>query len=642
MIALQCQRISKSFGLQEVLKDITLSINERERIGIIGGNGSGKTTLLRCLTGQEQVDTGEVMKSASLSLGYLEQMPDLDSGLTAWDAVMASFASIVEQRQVLRQMETEMADLEGDELSRLMDRYARVTESYERANGYACENTARRILIGMGFPEEDFQKPLTYFSGGQKTRIHLARLLALSPDILLLDEPTNHLDMPSVEWLENFLQSYSGTVLVVSHDRMFLDRTATRVAEMRAGRLRTFEGNYSSYIKKRAAEDQMQQRAFDKQQEQIHETEEYIRRYGAGIKARQARGRLLQLNRLERLEAPDEAVSLGSIQISLERESAQDVLTVENLAKAYGPNMVIHNMDVQIKKGDKLALIGPNGCGKTTLLKLITGKLKPDEGKIKLGSRVDLAYFSQEHEDLHPELSVLEEILYDYDLTLEQARSCLGAMLFCGDDVFKSVGSLSGGEQGRLVLLKLILSGANFLILDEPTNHLDIDSRQVVQDMLAAYKGTVLLVSHDRYFIDGIVDQVLAMEDGKLQRYWGNYSYYAEKVQEKNREAERLQKEKKEASLRPDQKMRSEQKARLRNQRQLTRQIEELEERISQMEERKAELESMLSDPNTYTDEEASKSCQEEYNEIQNQLAKSEDEWTSLSEELMELEESMA
>ena len=641
MIVLQGRKISKAFGEQDVLKEITFSIKEDERVGLIGGNGSGKTTFLRCLAGQLQPDQGEVMVATDTTLGYLEQMPELEPGIIAWEAVMQSFANLLEQRRSLRAMEEKMASVTGQELERLMAAYARVTEEYERAGGYECESTARRILIGMGFKEEEFDKPLAHFSGGQKTRLNLARLLALSPDLLLLDEPTNHLDMPAVEWLESFLQTYPGAVLVVSHDRMFLDRVVTRVAEICGGKLKSYEGNYSTYIEKRQADDLAQQKAYEKQQEEIQATEDYIRRYGAGIKARQARGRMLQLNRLERLQAPEQSLSIRWSHFPLRRQSARDVLSVDKVSKSYGSRLVLRDFTFEIKKGEKWALIGPNGCGKTTLLKIIAGEMQADAGQVQLGSRVDMAYFSQAHETLSMDSTVLDEIIYNFDLTIEQARTYLGSMFFHGDDVFKRIKDLSGGEQGRLALLKIILTGANFLVLDEPTNHLDIGSRQAVEEMLAAFPGTILLVSHDRYLIDQVVDQLLAFEDGQLKRYWGNYSYYARKVEEKLRQQEREDREKQAAQRQPAQKYYNEQKEIQRTLRQRRVEIEALEDSIADLENRQQRLEQILADPQTYADEISSQEYQQEYHRLQMQLVRQLDKWEKLGEELLVLEDEL-
>ncbi|MEN6459944.1 MAG: ABC-F family ATP-binding cassette domain-containing protein, partial [Syntrophomonas sp.] len=416
MIVLQAHNISKSFGERLIFRNVSLAVNDKERIGIVGVNGSGKTTLLKCLTGALSADEGEVMVSGLKSTGYLEQLPETKPGTTAWESVMGGFSALIEQRLLLRKLEQDMAQ-GGADLQRIMDRYARVTEEYERANGYACENFARRILSGLAFSVEEFDKPLDNFSGGQKTRLNLGRLLALTPDILLLDEPTNHLDIDSVEWLEEFLKSYPGTVLVVSHDRMFLDRVATRTIEMAGGKLKSFNGNYSNYLKIKAQDDEAARRAYDKQQEYIQRTEDYIRRFKAGIKSKQARGRQLQLERLERLDETWQDQVITDWKILMKQESGQDVLTIADLSKSFGDLKILHNVSLRIQKGEKIALVGPNGCGKTTLLKMIIGEAEPDQGQIKPGSRVDIGYFSQEHEDLNPEHTLLEEILYSFDLT---------------------------------------------------------------------------------------------------------------------------------------------------------------------------------------------------------------------------------
>jgi len=633
MIIFQVNKLNKSFGDKEILREVSLAVQEKERVGLVGLNGSGKTTLLRCLTGELQPDAGEVMISSTLSLGCLEQMPDIQPDISAWDAVMEIFASLIEKRHQMRELEIKMGQA-GSELDKVMEQYGRITEEYERANGYACENTVRRILTGLGFGPEEFQQPLDTFSGGQKTRLNLGRLLALAPEILLLDEPTNHLDMASVEWLEDYIISYTGTVLVVSHDRMFLDRVSTHIAELRGGELTSYPGNYSTYLQKRAAQDLADQRAFEKQQLYIQKTEDYIRRFKAGIKSKQARGRQSQLARLDRLDGPVQEYRLRKKQISINQESGNDVLSVEGLYKSYNEQKLLENVSLKVKKGDKTALIGPNGCGKTTLLKLISGQIPADHGEIRLGSRVEIAHFSQEHEDLNHSLTLLEEIISNFDLTLEEARTVLGGMLFSEDEVLKKVGDLSGGELGRLAFLKVILSGANFLILDEPTNHLDIASCQVMENMLRHYKGTVLVVSHDRYFIDQVAERVITIEDGHAEYYWGNYSYYHDKQQEKEKSLQAEKRESKEKLLRPDWQQREEEKERKRIQRKLNLELASLEENIMATESRKTELEALLSNPATYNDEEKARVLTIEFRQVEQMLASFYERWEGLHEEL--------
>ncbi|MEA4925923.1 MAG: ABC-F family ATP-binding cassette domain-containing protein [Syntrophomonadaceae bacterium] len=637
MIVLQVNKLNQSFADREVLKQVSLVVQEKQRVGLVGLNGSGKTTLLRCLTGELHPDSGEVIRPSHLTLGCLEQMPDNLPGATAWDAVMQSFADLLDKRLLMRDLEAKMASA-GADTDRVMEQYARIMEEYEQANGYACENMARRILTGLGFRSEEFQQPFDSFSGGQKTRLNLGRLLAMAPAILLLDEPTNHLDTGSVEWLENFVINYPGTVLAVSHDRMFLDRVATHIGELRGGKLTMYTGNYKAYLQKSALQDLAEQRALQKQQQYIQRTEEYIRRFKAGIKSKQARGRQAQLDRLEHLEVPVRERSIGRKELTINQESANDVLTIERLCKSYGGPKLLENISLKVRKGDKLALIGPNGCGKTTLLKLINGQILADQGEIRLGSRVELACFSQEHEDLDPNRTLLDEIIYNFDLTLEEARTALGGMLFSEDEVLKNIGSLSGGELGRLEFLKIILSGANFLILDEPTNHLDIASCQVVENMLQNFQGTVLLVSHDRYFIDQVAGRVIAIEDGHIEQYWGNYSYYHEKQQEKPSSTPAEQ-GKPQEKLRPDWRQREAQKERKRSQRRLNQELTSLEETITATENRKSELEKLLSDPDTYNNEEQARSLTAEFRDLEQRLGLFYQRWEGLQEELEKIAE---
>jgi len=633
MIILQAQKISKSFGEQEVLQDISFAIQEKERVGLVGPNGAGKSTLLKCLTGLTEVDSGEISLAGSLSLGYLEQLIEYPDGTSIWDAMLDSFAGILNKRRLMHQLEAAMAQ-GGPELPRIMEHYSRLSEEYERANGYACENTARRILIGLGFQREDFDREARNLSGGQKTRLNLGRLLAMAPDLLCLDEPTNHLDMNSVEWLEEFVKGYPGTVLVVSHDRRFLDKTATRIMELRANHLASYSGNYSQYLKQRAEGDMARQRAYDRQQEYIRSTEDYIRRFRAGIKSKQARGRQSQLERLERIAAPVTERKVNNRSLKINQDSGQDVLTVKNLSKSFGQVQLFQQLNLQIAKGEKIALIGANGCGKTTFLKIISGRLEADAGEVRIGSRVTVGYFGQEYEELEDQNTVLEEVLNNFTLTLEEARTALGSMLFSGDDVFKKVGDLSGGEKGRLAILKLLLAGDNFLLLDEPTNHLDIESRELVEKMLADYEGTILLVSHDRYFIDQVVERVITFDEGQLQSYCGNYSYYLEKVEEKRKLETVLKKEEKQQLLRPEQVAREEEKERQRVRRKIQKDLENVEASIMAMENQKTELERLLSDPDTYSNEDKAREYTVAYRHITQSLESAYDDWEILNEDL--------
>lgn len=634
VVIFQASNISKAFGDCQVLKSVSLVLQEKARVGLVGVNGSGKTTLLKCLSGEIEADTGEIIKSNLISLAYMEQLPQVEEGTTIWEAMMDSFADLLEKRRQLRQLEQEMGQ-EESRLEKVMDNYARVLEEYERAGGYICEASARRIIIGLGFSEDDFNKPFAKLSGGQKTRLNLGRLLALQADIIMLDEPTNHLDMASMEWLEEWLANYPGTVLLVSHDRMFLDRVVSHIVELRNGKLTSYPGNYTNYLQLKAGNDEAQLHAYEKQQEFIRENEEYIRKYKAGIKARQAKGRQSRLQRLERLEKPGEERDIGSWKLKPDTSSGEDVLLLQGIDKSFGPKTVLKGLDLFLRKGEKVAVIGPNGCGKSTLLKIIAGVIEADRGEMKLGSRVKVAYFSQEFEDLNPDYTILEEIIYNSDLDLNSARSLLGRMLFCGDDVNKLVTTLSGGEKGRLCLLKIILSGANFLLMDEPTNHLDIESRQTVEELLSAYTGTILLVSHDRYFIDQIANRVVAVENKKLKSYPGNYSYYCEKIKEIQASKPALEKtERKEKT--PQQQFRNQQKGWQREARRLQNDLQVIEAGINDLEDRKSELENILADPQIYTDE--TKACQysNEYQQVQEELSSAYSRWELLVETIEE------
>ena len=452
----------------------------------------------------------------------------------------------------------------------------------------------------------------------------------------MLDEPTNHLDMESVEWLERFINTYPGTILMVSHDRMLLDRVTTRIAEIRNGKLQSYPGNYSEYIKKRVAEDLGQQRAYTKQQEHVRQTEAYIRRFKAGIKAKQARGRQSQLDRLARLEAPDRSKSITKLTMNIRRESGQSVLFMKDIGISFGERQLFSHACLNLKKGEKVALIGPNGSGKTTLLKIICGSITPDQGEVRIGSRVDLAYFSQVFEDLHPQATVLEEISQNFEITLEEARTVLGGLLFTGEDVFKKVENLSGGERSRLCILQMILSGANLLLIDEPTNHLDIESCEAVEQMLSSYDGAMLLVSHDRFFIDQVADAIVTLEERRLNYYCGNYSYYQQKQQEQQTMPDRP--DDKEISISPQAKERERQKGMQRTRRSLIKKIVESESLIQKLEDRKKELEILLFDPLVNRDLEKLYSLHEEHSRLEPLMEKAMLQWEHASQALLQLD----
>ncbi|MDU8949492.1 MAG: ABC-F family ATP-binding cassette domain-containing protein [Veillonella sp.] len=521
--------LGKSFGVRQVFSNVSFEIKEGDRIALVGPNGAGKSTLLKCILGIEELDEGQVVMSPVASIGYLQQDVNLgDASLaeeieTAWEDVHALENKLQELTTYLETHEASESDLQR--LDYLQNRL-------EWLGGYDYEQKTKRIVDGLGFTDEDLYKPANAFSGGQKTRINLAKALVRSPDFLFLDEPTNHLDMEMLEWLEGYLSSYRGGILIVSHDRYFMDRIVTGVVELDHHKATTYRGNYSRYVAQREERLKADTIAYEKQQEYIKKTEEYIDKYRAGIKSKMARGRQSQLNRLERLEAPETSHSLD-FKFPPAAMSADKVLVLDHVSIGYKTdNPIIDDVSVVVRRGESVALIGPNGAGKSTMVKAIVGELFPTEGHIDIGNRVQVGYFSQEHEELHDRWQVVDEIINNYNFTEEKARNVLGSFLFKGDDVFKLVGDLSGGERARLALLKLFLQGDNFLILDEPTNHLDVPTREIVERALQQFGGTCFIISHDRYFLDQVSTRTLVLENKGLTEYLGNYSYYKEKLKE--------------------------------------------------------------------------------------------------------------
>ncbi len=550
MGTLKVTNLAKSFGIDELFKDVSFEVARGDKVGFVGANGAGKSTLMKILMGQEEYDAGSIQWDSNDTIGYVEQTADFAGG-TLYEEFQHAFDDIralgAKKAELEQRMKTE--GTEGEQGAALLDDYSRVMNRFEILGGYDYESRLRRIAYGLGFTEEDFQKDVQHFSGGQKTRICLAKALMREPDFLFLDEPTNHLDIERIEWLEKFLQSYHGGVLIISHDRFFLDRVATRILELDGGQVTSYEGNYTYYMRVKNDRRAALQSAYEKQQEHIRKTEEYIRRYKAGIKSKQARGRQSQLDRLERIVLPPEDATFNYFAFHKPPECAERVAELEDVSWHYGDHAIFDHVNLLIRNGDGVALVGPNGAGKTTLLRVLIGELESPTGRVKIGSRVKIGYFSQQHETLHPESTILDEITYTFGIDEEQARKYLGAFLFHGDDVLRRIGDLSGGEQSRVAFLKLMLTGANFLVLDEPTNHLDIPAKETIEEALMAYPGTFLAVSHDRYFLDKVANCTLVLENGSITEYNGNYSYYRERVEaeeaaaaEEREEQERLAK----------------------------------------------------------------------------------------------------
>ena len=528
MAVLKISGLSKSFGIKTVFENVSFEVRSGERIGLVGANGAGKTTLLKCIMGAEEADKGSVKASDGAIIGYLRQDFNYTSH-TSREEMEDAWKDVLYYKDRMETLARELESSRSDE--KLVEAYGRAEARFEFLGGYDYESTTRKILTGLGFSDDDWDRDIHSFSGGQKVRINLAAAFVRHPDFLLLDEPTNHLDMGMLEWLEEYLRSYKGGILMISHDRYFLDGAATGIIDLENHHIRSFRGGYTRYMETKENQDRAYEKAYEKQQEHIKETEEYIRRYKAGIKAKQARGRQSQLNRLVRLEKPVPQASLR-FHFDPPQECADKVLDVLRVEGSYGSHILFKDLTIHIKKGETVGLIGPNGAGKTTILKMITGEKKPDTGFIQLGNNVKMGYYSQEQERLHPKLTVLDEVRDTFNFGEKEARNILGMFLFRGDDVFKTVGMLSGGEKARLSLLCLFLEKPNFLILDEPTNHLDIPTREIMEDAIEAFGGTCLVVSHDRYFLDKVADRILELDHGKLTEYLGNYSYYKEKKQD--------------------------------------------------------------------------------------------------------------
>lgn len=530
---LSCSNICKAFGSETILDHVSFHIEEHEKAAIVGINGAGKSTLLKIIVGELEADSGVVALSRGKTLGYLAQHQDLDSSRTIYDEVLEVKRPIIQMEERLRQLEVEMKGKSGEELDTMFKEYNRLSHEFDLANGYAYQSEVTGVLKGLGFSEKDFAKTVSTLSGGQKTRVALGRLLLVKPDILLLDEPTNHLDMESIAWLETYLSNYTGSVIIVAHDRYFLDRTVKKIVELDRGQSTVFTGNYTAYSEKKAMLRQAQIKAYLNQQQEIRHQEEVIAKlksFNREKSIKRAESREKMLSKIEVLEKPTEIDDAMDIRLEPQVVSGNDVMTVTDLSKSYGSLRLFEHADFEIKRGERVAVIGNNGTGKTTLLKIINHMESADSGEIRLGSKVQIGYYDQEHQVLHMEKTVFEEIQDTYpNMNNTQVRNCLASFLFTGDDVFKRISDLSGGERGRVSLAKLMLSEANFLILDEPTNHLDITSKEILEDALNRYTGTVLYVSHDRYFINRTATRILELTGQNFLNYIGNYDYYLEK-----------------------------------------------------------------------------------------------------------------
>ena len=641
---LSCQNISKAFVENQVLKNVSFHIEDHEKAAIVGINGAGKTTLLRIIVGEMTPDDGQVVLAKDKTLGYLAQNSTVDTSHTIYEELLSVKADLLRLEEQIRECENNMKHADGDALEDLMKQYTSLTHAFETGGGYLYRSELVGVLKGLGFTEDEFSKPVATLSGGQKTRVALGRLLLQNPDLIILDEPTNHLDMNSIAWLETYLLNYKGAVLIVSHDRYFLDRIAGKVIEIDQSKATTFMGNYSDYAVKKEQLRVAAWNAYMNQQREIKHQEEVIEKlksFNREKSIKRAESREKMLDKIEVIEKPSEVRTDMKLTLTPRILSGNDVLTVEHLSKSFDSHKLFTDVNFEIKRGEHVAIIGDNGSGKTTLLKILNGLVPADQGTFRLGSNVEIGYYDQEHHVLHSEKTLFEEISDDYPyLNNTQIRNVLAAFLFTGEDVFKRISDLSGGERGRVSLAKLVLSNANFLILDEPTNHLDIMSKEILEDALNGYEGTILYVSHDRYFINRTAHRILDLTEGQFVSYVGNYDYYLEKHDTvmaaieanapQNADADSgVAAKAAESEVKLDWKAQKEEQARLRKK---ENDLKKCEEKIAELEARISEIDTEMSDPAIGTQVAKLQELSKEQAACQEQLEKLYEQWEELAE----------
>lgn len=627
---LACKDVHKSYGIDVVLESISFHIEKNEKVAVVGVNGAGKSTLFKILIGSISLDGGEVYQSKGTTLGYLAQDMPIDINNTVFEEMLKVFENMIELENEIRDMEKDMQNHSENELESLMNKYSQLQHSFEQKDGYAYKSKIKGVLKGLGFSDEEFNQPIYQLSGGQKTRVALGKLLLTQPDILLLDEPTNHLDIAAINWLEEFLRSYTGAIMIISHDRYFLDRIVTKVIEIENKKSNVYEGNYTYYSNKKEIVRQIQLKQYLDQQKEIKHQEQVIeklRSFNREKSIKRAESREKLLDKLERVEKPDDLPDKMRLLFEPKIPSGNDVIHIENLCKSFDGVKLFSNICMDIKKEDKVALIGANGIGKTTLLKIILGEVKLDSGTIRLGTNVKIGYYDQEQQNLDESKTIIEEISSLYpNMTNTQIRNMLAAFVFTGDDVFKPISALSGGEKGRVCLAKLMLSGANFLILDEPTNHLDIFSKEILEDAINNFSATVLYISHDRYFINKTAKRILDMSSNGITQYLGNYSYYVEKKAQLSQKSETKVEQLNINSSKDEWLKNKEEQA---NMRKHLNYIKKIEDKIEDVENRISECDNLLCLEEIYTNAEKSKEVFETKTELENELENLYQQWES-------------
>jgi ATP-binding cassette subfamily F protein 3 len=632
---LSLNNIQKAFGTDVILENVSLTAEANDKIGIVGVNGAGKSTLFKIITGELSLDGGNVTIPSNATLGYFSQNIEIDSNKSIYDELMTVFEPIIAIEEQMHDTEVRMSYTEGEALEKLMQQYTALSHELEEKNGYEYKSRLRGVIKGLGFSSDEAYQTINELSGGQKTRVALGKLLLTSPDILLLDEPTNHLDIESLGWLEDYIRSYKGCVIIVSHDRYFLDKTVTKILEIENRKSKLYSGSYSFYAERKTLDRDIELKHYVSQQREIKRQEEVIRKlksYNREKSIKRAESREKQLEKMDRLDIPENLPDKMRLEITPQHESGNDVLTVEALSKSFDDKQLFQNISFEIKKGEKVALIGPNGIGKTTLFRIILDRLTADSGTHKLGTGVIVGYYDQEHATLNTDKTIFDEISDTYpDLKTTTIRNTLAAFVFTGDDVFKKISALSGGEKGRVSLAKIMLSNANFLVLDEPTNHLDLNSKEILENALRSYTGTVLYISHDRYFINATAQRIVELTSDGAENYLGNYDFYLEKKAQKQAEITESAPEAQITATKQDwQKQKEEQAAK----RKIENQIKKLEDEIAELEEKIAELDAKLELPEVFTDAGKAKKVFDEKQECEDKLSELYEQWEEASSQI--------